>query len=88
MGASHSGGLSAAVFPAIVGVISDVANIQRAFYFPVVCHLYVLYFALRGYKSPLIAPSAVVLDEVPTTLHSHLVHKGDTWNQRNSSAAF
>lgn len=42
--------LGGAVFPAIMGRISDVANIQTAFIVPLVCYVYILYFALRGYQ--------------------------------------
>jgi FHS family L-fucose permease-like MFS transporter len=33
-----------------MGRISDASNIQMAFVVPLICHLYILYFALRGYK--------------------------------------
>jgi len=42
--------IGGAVFPAIMGYISDVSNIRYAFVVPFVCHLYVLYFAIRGYR--------------------------------------
>jgi FHS family L-fucose permease-like MFS transporter len=42
--------LGGAVFPALMGRISDASNIQRAFFVPLVCYLFVLYFAVRGYK--------------------------------------
>jgi FHS family L-fucose permease-like MFS transporter len=42
--------IGGAVFPAIMGRISDAKNIQTAFIVPLVCYLYVLYFAARGYK--------------------------------------
>jgi FHS family L-fucose permease-like MFS transporter len=42
--------IGGAIVPAVMGKISDVANIQRAFVVPLLCHAYVLYFALRGYK--------------------------------------
>jgi MFS transporter, FHS family, L-fucose permease len=42
--------IGGAVIPAVMGRISDVANIQKAFVVPLICHLYILYFALRGYK--------------------------------------
>jgi FHS family L-fucose permease-like MFS transporter len=48
--------IGAAVVPPIMGKISDLSNIQRAFWVPLLCYAYVLYFALRGYKpSPALA---------------------------------
>lgn len=38
------------VIPAIMGKISDLSNMQRAFLVPLICYVYVLYFALAGYK--------------------------------------
>jgi MFS transporter, FHS family, L-fucose permease len=42
--------IGGAVIPAVMGKISDAANIQKAFVIPLICHLYILYFALRGYR--------------------------------------
>jgi len=42
--------LGGAVFPALMGRISDISNIQLAFFVPLVCYLFVLYFAVRGYR--------------------------------------
>jgi MFS transporter, FHS family, L-fucose permease len=42
--------IGGAVIPAVMGRISDASNIQKAFAVPLLCHLYILYFALRGYK--------------------------------------
>lgn len=42
--------IGGAVFPAIMGRISDATSIQTAFLVPLVCHFVVFYFALRGYK--------------------------------------
>ena len=42
--------IGGAVFPAIMGYISDMSSIRYAFWVPFVCHLYVLYFAARGYR--------------------------------------
>jgi FHS family L-fucose permease-like MFS transporter len=42
--------LGGAVFPALMGRISDASNIQRAFFVPLACYLFVLYFATRGYR--------------------------------------
>jgi MFS transporter, FHS family, L-fucose permease len=36
--------------PAIMGKISDMSNMQRAFLVPLLCYVYVLYFGLFGYK--------------------------------------
>jgi len=48
--------IGAAVVPPIMGKISDLSNIQRAFWVPLLCYAYVLYFAARGYKpSPVLA---------------------------------
>jgi FHS family L-fucose permease-like MFS transporter len=38
------------IFPLLMGGISDLSNIQRAFVVPLVCYLYVLYFAVAGHK--------------------------------------
>ena len=40
----------AMVVPPIMGRISDLSNIQRAFWVPLLCYAYVLYFAVAGYK--------------------------------------
>jgi FHS family L-fucose permease-like MFS transporter len=42
--------IGGAIVPAVMGYISDVSSIQRAFVVPLICYAYVLYFALRGYK--------------------------------------
>ncbi len=42
--------LGGAVFPAIMGRISDASNIQRAFIVPMICYIYILFFATSGYK--------------------------------------
>jgi FHS family L-fucose permease-like MFS transporter len=42
--------IGGAVVPAVMGRISDASNIQNAFVIPLICHLYILYFALRGYQ--------------------------------------
>jgi FHS family L-fucose permease-like MFS transporter len=39
-----------AIFPTLMGYISDVMNIQRAFVVPLLCYAYILYFSLKGYK--------------------------------------
>jgi len=47
--------IGGAVCPAIMGRISDLSNIQRAFFVPLLCYAYVLYFAVAGHK-PSLAP--------------------------------
>ena len=42
--------IGGALFPAIMGRISDAISIQRAFIVPLLCYLYILYFAVAGYK--------------------------------------
>ena len=42
--------IGAAVVPPVMGKISDLSNIQRAFLVPLFCYAYVFYFAARGYK--------------------------------------
>jgi MFS transporter, FHS family, L-fucose permease len=42
--------IGGAFFPAIMGFISDHSSIRQAFFVPVVCQAYVLYFAISGYK--------------------------------------
>jgi MFS transporter, FHS family, L-fucose permease len=48
--------IGGAFFPAIMGYVSDVSNIRYAFVVPFLCHLYVLYFAARGYRPTLDLP--------------------------------
>ena len=42
--------IGGAMIPALMGYISDASSIQRAFIVPLACYVYVLYFALRGYR--------------------------------------
>ncbi|HEU5403174.1 MAG TPA: L-fucose:H+ symporter permease [Terriglobales bacterium] len=42
--------IGGAIIPVVMGYISDTSNIQKAFIVPFFCYLYVLYFALRGYR--------------------------------------
>ena len=42
--------IGGAIFPAIMGRISDVSSIQKAFCVPLLCYVFILYFGLRGYK--------------------------------------
>jgi MFS transporter, FHS family, L-fucose permease len=46
--------IGGAVFPALMGYISDQSNIRMAFLVPFFCHLYVLYFAAHGYRPTLL----------------------------------
>jgi MFS transporter, FHS family, L-fucose permease len=41
--------IGGAICPAIMGLISDASSIQRAFIVPLVCYVYVLYYASKGY---------------------------------------
>ena len=42
--------IGGAIVPAVMGYISDVSSIQKAFVVPLICYAYVLYFAVRVYK--------------------------------------
>jgi FHS family L-fucose permease-like MFS transporter len=42
--------IGGAVFPAVMGFISDHSSIREAFVMPLICQVYVLYFALSGHK--------------------------------------
>jgi FHS family L-fucose permease-like MFS transporter len=57
--------IGGAVFPAAMGYISDISNIRYAFLVPFFSHLYVLYFAVRGYRPALDLPKAPELRSVP-----------------------
>jgi FHS family L-fucose permease-like MFS transporter len=57
--------IGGAVFPAAMGYISDMSNIRYAFLVPFFCHLYVLYFAARGYRPALDFPKAPELRSIP-----------------------
>src|SRR6266853_1660386 len=49
--------IGGAIFPAIMGFISDHSTIRVAFIVPLICQAYVLYFAVRGYRPVLVAGS-------------------------------
>jgi len=51
--------IGGAIFPAVMGYISDLTNIQKAFVVPLVCYLYVLYFAVAGHKPEPVAETPV-----------------------------
>jgi FHS family L-fucose permease-like MFS transporter len=57
--------IGGAIFPAIMGYISDLANIQRAFVVPLLCYLYVLYFGMAGHipETVVDAPAAAAAIE-------------------------
>lgn len=55
-----------AACPAIMGRISDAWNIQRAFIVPLICHAYIFYFAVWGYR-PLALASPERTLAVPAT---------------------
>ena len=57
--------IGGAVFPALMGYISDMSNIRYAFLVPFFCHLYVLYFAARGYRPALDLPNSAELRSIP-----------------------
>jgi FHS family L-fucose permease-like MFS transporter len=57
--------IGGAVFPAAMGYISDMSNIRYAFLVPFFCHLYVLYFAARGYRPALDLQKAPELRSIP-----------------------
>ena len=42
--------IGGAILPAIMGRISDATNIRTAFVVPLVCYLYIFYFAVDGYR--------------------------------------
>jgi FHS family L-fucose permease-like MFS transporter len=48
--------LGGAILPAIMGRISDATNIRTAFVVPLLCYVYIFYFAVSGYR-PLNAAS-------------------------------
>ncbi len=58
--------IGGAICPAIMGIVSDATNIQRAFGVPLVCYIYVLYFATRGYKPASVAYRGEALAIAPS----------------------
>jgi MFS transporter, FHS family, L-fucose permease len=57
--------IGGAVFPAIMGYVSDVSNIRYAFWVPFFCHLYVLYFSTRGYRPAHDLPKEAGMRSIP-----------------------
>jgi MFS transporter, FHS family, L-fucose permease len=45
--------IGGAACPAIMGKISDLMDIQKAFVIPLLCHIFILYFAISGYRPAL-----------------------------------
>ena len=58
--------IGGAAVPAIMGRISDASNIQRAFIIPLLCHIYILYFAVRGHRPSAIAAANPVMHAAPS----------------------
>jgi FHS family L-fucose permease-like MFS transporter len=54
--------IGGAVCPALMGIISDASDIQHAFIVPLLCYVYVLYFALRGYRPATPVPGTPTLE--------------------------
>ena len=57
--------IGGAVFPAMMGYISDISSIRYAFLVPFICHVYVLYFAARGYRPSLDSQKEADLRSIP-----------------------
>ncbi|HVH87307.1 MAG TPA: L-fucose:H+ symporter permease [Terriglobales bacterium] len=56
--------IGGAFFPAIMGRISDATNIQTAFVVPLICYVYILYYAVAGYRpSGLATPEPLIAAE-------------------------
>jgi MFS transporter, FHS family, L-fucose permease len=53
--------IGGAVCPAIMGKVSDVSNIQRAFVIPLICHAFVFYFAMWGHRPTTVAHAGTAL---------------------------
>ncbi len=59
--------IGGAIFPAIMGRISDATNIQTAFIVPLLCYVYILYFAVSGYKpARALREAAIAVEEQPS----------------------
>jgi FHS family L-fucose permease-like MFS transporter len=56
--------IGGAIFPAIMGYVSDASNIRWAFLVPLFCHVYVFYFAVQGYRPDprLVEPASLLLE--------------------------
>src|SRR6185437_6004568 len=60
--------IGGALFPVLMGYISDLSNIQWAFAVPLACYVYVLYFAMKGYK-----PTLAMAPEVTRGSDEHAI---------------
>jgi FHS family L-fucose permease-like MFS transporter len=54
--------IGGAICPAVMGVISDATNIQAAFVVPLLCHAFIFYFAIWGYKPGAIPAGGPVMN--------------------------
>jgi FHS family L-fucose permease-like MFS transporter len=58
--------IGGALIPAVMGRISDASNIQLAFAVPLLCYVYVIYFAVAGYRpkplSEVVSPAAAAVE--------------------------
>lgn len=50
--------IGGSIFPALMGYVSDMTSIQTAFGLPLLCYLYIWYFAAKGSKPALMEPGA------------------------------
>jgi FHS family L-fucose permease-like MFS transporter len=50
--------IGGAVFPALMGYVSDLTNIRIAFGLPLLCYLYIWYYAAKGSIPEEIEPEA------------------------------
>ena len=58
--------IGGAVCPALMGLISDAFDIQHAFIVPLICYVYVLYFALSGYRPAIRASGVHIMEGAPS----------------------
>jgi FHS family L-fucose permease-like MFS transporter len=58
--------IGGAFFPVIMGFISDHSNIRVAFVVPLICQIYISYFAIAGYKPVPVHPATPVVPELGT----------------------
>jgi FHS family L-fucose permease-like MFS transporter len=63
--------LGGAILPAIMGRISDVTSIRTAFVVPLICYVYIFYFAVVGHK-----PGNAASEE--TSLMARVVQESDS----------
>jgi MFS transporter, FHS family, L-fucose permease len=57
--------IGGAIFPVAMGYISDASSIRYAFFVPLLCHIYVLYFAARGYRPASEPGKSAELESLP-----------------------